>query len=205
MQARGAAGIMPNILIPLPLRQHHRPGCAVLAEHGLFVSAEMPVSGGESVIGAALSARLFGETRVGGEIHVEQRHLVEADHQIDGVRGERLARLFGVVSILRQPSESTRLDRLDAQSFRPRAAPAHGVCGHFMAAVDAFPRQPQHVALLAAMGKPGIDEKGQLHREVRPSTNASNRRQTSLGLCAAKQGGRTRNDSSCAESNTGGP
>src|SRR5690606_5842854 len=139
-------------------------GAPFRGEYHALIAGKVPIAGAELIQPAALVARLVFITTVGCVVHIQAGHLVESHYAVDGITEQvRLypAGKFLVATVVRQ-----RLDRHQAniETRRSLPFPAQGVDPNGVAALLAYPGDPQEVALQSAEGEVFVKQKGQLHR-----------------------------------------
>ncbi len=175
----------------LHLGDHQDFGLRLRREHCALVLGEVLVAAPAPIDRVAQRLRLVLEARVGGVVHVQPRHLVEADHPVHRPLGQigldpgGEALVAGVVE--------QRLDRRDQhfEAVRHLAFPDHRVDANAVPATLAFQGDTHEIALQTTEWKVLVENEGQLHqtdsgarsRAFSSVTTRSGSRSSKQGLC----------------------
>ncbi len=164
VKAFGGRGVVFDEQRLLHLGDHQDFGLRLGREHRALVLGEVFIATPAAIDRVAQGLRLVLETGVGGVVHIEPGHLVEADHAVDRPLGQiRLdpdseALVAGVVE--------QRLYRGDQylEAFRHVTFPDHRVDADRVAATLAFEGNAHEIALQPAKGKVLVENERQLHQ-----------------------------------------
>ena len=141
-------------------------GMAGRGEHGPFVCGKVSIAGAEPVQGIAQRARLFLETGIGGVIHIETRHLVEADDSVRRPPCEVGLHPFGKFGVAAMVCKRTGRHADDLKALGNVAAPFERVDANAVPARLTGERDAQEIALEPAEGEILVETECELHRGV---------------------------------------
>ncbi len=200
---RGAVMLDEQRLLHFGNHQHF--GMGVLGEHRTLVLGKVPIAAPATVQATAQGLRLVLEAAVGGVVHVQPWHLVEADQAVDRALGQ-VGGHPGAELLVAAVVEN-RLHRRH-QHFEARrnvTLPDQRIHTDLVAPLLAFQGNAHEIALQPAEGEIFVKHESQLHqRTSSASSNALKRLATCSGFRRVKHSGHSRFRSNRARSSARG-